>query len=379
MTTIEAALSERIEGMTPEALALCYQCGTCTAVCPMNVPLRRLLRDAQLGLKDASSGSTDLWHCATCRLCELACPRGVRVTDLIHALRVVGFEDRKAPPKLEEALWGVYEEGNPWGGKKAERAKWAEGLPRREPKRATKLVLYTGCAASFDPRLQRIARSVAEILDGVGADFQILGEKENCCGDVVYQVGEEGFLEELVTGNIKQFKEAGETVVTVSPHCYNMFESVYPKYGEMVPAVHYTQLLADMIDRGTLKPAGLSGESRKVTYHDPCYLGRFHGIYEEPRKVLESIPGIELVEMRENKGNSTCCGGGGGLMWTEFDGERPSRMRVSQASETGATVMATSCPYCVLNFEDAVKTEGVRQLSVSDVAEILQEMLKRHG
>jgi Fe-S oxidoreductase len=235
-------------------------------------------------------------------------------------------------------------------------------------------ILYTGCAVAYDPRLQNVARSVAEMLGLAGLDFRTLGIDEKCCGDSVFQVGEEGFLEELVTGNIKEFKEAGETIVTISPHCYNMFESVYPKYGEMIPAVHYTQLLADLVDKGTLKPNG-SAAPTTVTYHDPCYLGRYHGIYEEPRKVLESIKGVNLVEMKDNRGNTLCCGGGGGLMWTEFEGDRPSRKRVTQASDSGASIMATSCPYCVLNFEDAAKTEGVGSLKVKDVAEILRGSL----
>jgi Fe-S oxidoreductase len=374
MTTIETALPRKVEDMTKEALSLCYQCGTCTAICPMNIPIRRLLRGVQLGIKEAASSDRRLWYCATCRLCELSCPRGVKVTDIIHAMRVIGFEDRKAPEKLEKALWGVYEEGNSWGGKKAERANWSKGLVSQIP-RKTKFILYIGCAVSYDPRLQRIARFMVDILDRAEVDFQTLGEKENCCGDVVYQIGEEGFLGELIAGNIKQFGEAGETVVTISPHCYDMFESIYPKYGKAPQAVHYTQLLADLIDKGTMRVNGGGSEQAVVTYHDPCYLGRYHGIYEEPRKVLESVPGVKLVEMKENKGNATCCGGGGGLMWTEFDGERPSRRRVAQASESGASVMATSCPYCVLNFEDAIKTEGITSVKVADVAEVLHGAL----
>ncbi len=361
--------------MTNEALSVCYQCGTCTAVCPMNVPIRRLLRGAQLGAKGASSNEASLWYCATCRLCELACPRGVKVTDIVHAMRVIGFEDRKAPAKLEQALWGVYEEGNSWGGKKADRGKWAEGLPQRERKGPAKYILYTGCAVSYDPRLQRIARFMVDILDKAGVDFQTLGGKETCCGDVVYQVGEEGFLEELVAGNIKQLNEAGETVVTISPHCFNMFKSVYPKYGSAPQSLHYTQLLAELIDRGALKAEGNGSAPSTITYHDPCYLGRYHGIYEEPRKILESIPRVTLTEMKETKGNSVCCGGGGGLMWTEFEGQRPSLKRVSQAAESGATTLATSCPYCVLNFEDAVRTEGTSQLKVADIAEVLHGAL----
>lgn len=368
MAKLEAPLDGKLD------LPFCYQCGTCTAVCPMGVPVRRLLRGAQLGQKDLSTGDSNLWFCSTCRLCELACPRGVKVTDIMHTMRVAAFGDRKAPPRLEKALWGVYEEGNSWGGKKAGRAKWAEGLPVRTSGKA-KFILYAGCAVAYDPRLQTIARSLTEMLGLAGVDFRTLGADEKCCGDAVYQVGEEGFLEELVTANIKEFRDAGEAVITISPHCYNMFESVYPKYGEMIPVVHYTQVLADLIDKGSLKPGGDGSAPTTVTYHDPCYLGRYHGIYEEPRKILESVKGVSLVEMKDNKGNTLCCGGGGGLMWTEFEGERPSRKRVTQASDSGASVMATSCPYCVLNFEDATKTEGIGGMKVMDVSEVLRRSL----
>lgn len=380
-TKLEEAFSERVEEIAREKLSLCYQCGTCTAVCPLGVPVRKLLRAAQLGIKELAVSGGELWDCATCRLCELACPRGVRITDAMHALRVIGFEERKAPSKLEAALWGVYDDANPWGGKKMDRAKWAEGLGVKDMQRPSKYLLYVGCAVSFDPRLQRVARSLVEILKDAGIDFGILGEKENCCGDVVYQVGEVGFLEELVQNNIEMFKKSGaESIITVSPHCFNMFRAVYPSYGETPPAMHYTELLADLLSRGILKTGEMQGNhGLNITYHDPCYLGRYHGIYEAPRRILESVPGAALTEMKDSKANALCCGGGGGLMWTEFSGDRPSHQRVSQAAASGASVMATSCPYCIQNFEDGVKTKGIGNLKVMDVSEILAKALKPSG
>lgn len=374
---LEPAFSKKVEDTSNETLSLCYQCGTCTAVCPMGVPVRGLIRGAQLGLKEQVVDNKRLWYCATCKLCELACPRGVRITDIIHASRVVGFEGRKAPQRLQEAVWGVYDDGNPWGGKKNERAKWADGLEVKIAKPA-KYLLYVGDAASFDPRLQRVARSLAAILKATEVDFSILGEGESCSGDVVYDAGEEGFLEELAQKNIEAFRKSGtEGIITLSPHSFNMFKTVYPKYGEMPEVLHYTEFLAGLLDWGTLKVSS-QGDDLVVTYHDPCYLGRYHGIYEEPRTLLENIPGVRLREMDDNRENALCCGGGGGMMWVDYDCERPSVRRVADAVDTGASAMVTSCPYCIQNFEDGVKTKDLN-LKVMDVSEVLARAMKLQG
>lgn len=366
---LEPEFSKRLEAASNEMLSLCYQCGTCTATCPMGVPTRGLIRGAQLGAKQQIIEDKRLWYCTTCKQCELACPRGVKITDIIHASRTVAFEGRKAPQKLEEALWGVYEDGNPWGGKKEERAKWAEGMDVKIGK-PSKYLLYVGCETSFDPRLQKVAKSLATILADTGVDFSILGEGESCCGDVVHDIGEEGFLEELAQKNIESFKRSGaESIITVSPHSYDIFKAVYPKYGEMPEVLHYTQFLTNLLDKGSLKVHRPEADLT-VTYHDPCYLGRYNGIYEEPRKLIESVPGVKLAEMDDNKENALCCGGGGGMMWTEYDGERPSLRRVAQAADTGASTIVTACPYCIQNFEDGIKTKDL-SLNVTDISEVL--------
>jgi Fe-S oxidoreductase len=386
--TFDTSFTKKVEELGGATASVCYQCGTCTATCPLGVQVRKLLRDIQLGAKDDAVNDNNVWACATCKLCELRCPKGVSITDLLHSLRVLAFEARKAPAKLEQAIWAIYEEGNPYGGKKSERAKWAEGLNVKvagNGKQASRYLVYAGCAASFDPRLQSIARSLVEVLQKAGAEVSILGENESCCGDLVYQIGEESFLEELVEKNIKAFNESGaETLITISPHCLNMFRSVYPHYGKMPNVLHYTEVLAQFVDRGDLKLGNKvndrrDGERITTTYHDPCYLGRYYGIYEEPRKILESIPGIELTEMSDNKENALCCGGGGGQMWKENESTtRPSHERVSQAALTNSSVLATSCPYCVQNFEDAAKTKGLK-LEVRDVSELLNWSMKPDG
>ena len=367
-----------VAGSADGTLAACYQCGTCTAVCPMNVPVRSIMRGAQVGIRELAVREA-LWLCATCKQCEVACPRGVDITGVIHSLREVSYRERKVPSKLESALWRVYEEGTAWEGKKNERAKWAEGLDVKVGKQA-KHLLYLDDAASFDPRLQRIALSLVKIFNAAGVDFAILGEKEKSSGDEVYQIGEEGFLEELAQSNIALFKGTGaEDIITISPHSNGMFRDVYPRYGELPPVFHYTEFLSGMLDQGLLKPVGAQGgEGMVVTYHDPCYLGRYGGVYEEPRKILESIPGVKLSEMDDNRSDALCCGGGGGGMFVDSDGDRPSHRRVSQAEESGASVMATACPFCILNFEDGIKTVGSR-IEVRDVAEILAGQLGGGG
>ena len=374
---LEPAFTQRIEGSSEDKLSLCYQCGTCTAICPAGVPVRSLIRNAQLGV-DSVLGDPRLWNCVTCKLCEIGCPRGVRITDTIHSLRVAAYAGKKVPQKLEAALWGVYEDANPWGGKKADRTKWAEGLQIAQGGPA-KYLLYVGCAASFDPRLQHVARSLASILGKAGVDFTILGSAESCCGDVVYQMGEEGFFEELVQGNLKTFQKTGaEAIIAVSPHCFNMFRSVYPRYGNGMPAaVHYTEFLAGLLDKGSLGMGRIDG-GESITYHDPCYLGRYQGVYEEPRKLLEGVPGIKLTEMDDTRANSLCCGGGGGGMWVDHEGERPSMLRVKQAADTGASQMVTSCPYCIQNFEDSAKTASI-DMGVMDVSEVIARALGLTG
>lgn len=368
--TINDQLWDRVnQAVAP--MTLCYQCGVCTAICPLSATgkapsVRRLVRSAQAGL---TARSGEAWLCSTCKLCEFTCPRGVPIVDVLHSLRTIGFSERKQPPRLEEVLWRIYESGNPWGERRKTRAKWAESLGIKEALEGVDVLLYTGCASSYDPRLQGVAKAVSSILKAAGVNFGVLKTEERCCGDAVYQTGEDAYLEELVAENIATFRKTNaSTIVSISPHCFNIFKTLYPKYGATFRAVHYTQFIADLLDAGKIKLA--QPFKTGVTYHDPCYLSRYHGILEEPRKLLESIKGVELLEMASSGDNTLCCGGGGARVFQEDTGERLSNFRIREASQTGAQVLATSCPYCIQNFEDSVKTEG-SNLQVSDVAELI--------
>ncbi|MFQ5838077.1 MAG: (Fe-S)-binding protein [Thermoplasmata archaeon] len=367
---LDDELWERVDELTSGAMSPCYQCGTCTATCPLLQHLgrpfsaRRILRRAQLGL----DGLEDIWLCSACGLCEVRCPRGVHIVEAIMGLRALAFKTGEVPPEMYKLLWSTLEEGNPWNGPRSERSKWAAGLKVRDAAKGVKVLLYVGCAVSYDPRLQGIAKTMARVLSKARLDFGILGDREKCCGDSVRASGERGYLVRLIEDNIRTFEETGaELVVTISPHCFDMFRNLYPRYGLEAEVLHYTEYLERLLDSEALVLPRV--RKARVAYHDPCYLGRYNGIFEPPRKLLESVPGLQLEELEENKLNALCCGGGGGGMWREEGGERLSDKRFLQAKEAGVSMLATSCPYCIQNFEDSGRRmEGP---GVVDVMELL--------
>ncbi len=382
---MDDSLAERLRATGGGAPAACFQCGTCTATCPLLSELgepysaRRLLRSAQLGARAQGDGAAagpapqdraDIWLCTACRLCESRCPRNVNIVEAIMGLRTAAFEDGRAPPEFHKLLWSTLEEGNPFGSARSARGAWADGLgiPEAKPGEA-KVLLYTGCAASYDPRLQKAARSLAGTLQAAGTPITTLGNAEACCGDAVRSTGERAWLERLVAQNVKAFNASGaQTLITFSPHCYDIFRNLYPRYGLQAEVLHATQYLERLLDQGKLpRPARTE---KTVAYHDPCYLGRHNGVFETPRRLLESVPGLELVEFKDNRQNALCCGGGGGGMWRKESGARLSDKRHAQARETGAGLLATSCPYCVQNFEDGTKRFGGP--AVVDVVELLR-------
>ncbi len=363
-----------------EALKLCYQCGVCTATCPWNLvrsfSIRRIMHEAQLGLVDLEA--EEMWLCATCKACVQRCPRGVEIVDVMRAMRRVITEVgvAKAPDSLRIAVKNISGVGNPLGEPPEKRADWAEGLDVKAYVKGTEVLYFPCCIPSYDPKVKRVARATAKILKEAGVDFGILGDAEKCCGESVRKAGSESLFQTLAQSNISVFQEAGVSkIVTTSPHCYSTFKDEYPELGGNFEVIHYSQYLAGLIKEGRLK---LSKElNKKVAYHDPCYLGRHNGIYDEPRQVLQSIPGLELVEMVAFRENSLCCGGGGGRIWMETKkGERFSDIRVEQALEVGANILAVACPYCMLNFEDSVLTlDKGDVIEIKDIAELVQEAI----
>ncbi len=376
--TLDDELWERVTEITGGATSACYQCGACTAACPWGLvrgePLnvRMMVRRAQLGL-DGAEGS-DIWLCTSCRQCVALCPRGVDVPEVFRSLRAAAWQDRQVPAGLPSLLWDVQRDGNPWGQPPSQRFDWARDLELEPYNDEHELLLYIGCSSSYDRRLQKVARALVTILRAAGVSFGVLGEREPCCGEAVLAVGQHRYLERIIEENMQLFGEVGATdVVTVSPHCFDVFSTHYPQGGGFQPR-HYTQLLAELVDAGRLELS--SDEPFTVTYQDPCFLGRGHGVYEEPRNVLSAIAGAELREMDDNRDQALCCGGGGGRMWVETAPEdRFGLLRVRQAAATGAEVLATACPACLSCLEDGLKVAGTSDLRVMDIAELVASAL----
>jgi Fe-S oxidoreductase len=364
-----------------EAFKLCYQCGLCDAVCPWNrvrnFSMRRLVRQAALGLTEIES--EDMWLCTTCGICPQRCPRDVKQIDSGVSLRRIATEYGVFPPSakpvsaVSASLGG---EGNPLNEERGKRAEWAEGHSVKAFTEGTEYLYFPGCYLCYDPRLKKVARATAGILDRAGTEFGILGAKESCCGESIRKAGDEELFKRLARENITTFIENGvKRILVSSPHCLHTFKNEYPEFMVNFEVVHIAQLLPELLDAGKLE---LTGEYRKkVAYHDPCYLGRHNGIYDEPREALKRIPGIELVEMTESLDDSLCCGGGGGRIWMETPkGERFSDLRVEQAVAAGADVLVTSCPYCITNFEDSrLNLKDGEAIEIMDITEVFREAM----
>jgi len=271
-------------------------------------------------------------------------------------------------------------DGNPLGEAREKRDAWANGLHLKPFAEGMEILYFVGCYYSYDPRMQKVAVATAEILQKAGVDFGILGSQESCCGESIRKTGNEEVFKALARQNIKAFIDNGvKRVLVSSPHCYHTFKNEYPEFMVHFDVVHMSEFLAELIEAGRLE---INGELKKrVTYHDPCYLGRHNGVYDQPRDVLKKVSGLELVEMPDTRDDSLCCGGGGGRIWAETPKEeRFSDIRVAQAKEVGAEVLATSCPYCISNFEESKLALGEdERLEIKDITEVIHEALAGNG
>jgi len=364
-----------------EAFKLCYQCGLCDTVCPWNrvraFSIRRIIREATFGLTEIES--EDIWRCTTCGRCPQECPRGVEQIELGVSLRRIATEYGVFPAPVKPIRTisaGLVAQGNPFGEERNNRAQWTEGLSVQPFTEGMDILYFPGCYPSYDPRLKKVARATATILTKAGVNFGILGEKESCCGESIRKTGDEELFKRLAKENIRTFIDSGvKRILVSSPHCYHTFKNEYPEFMVNFEVIHISQYLFELIDKGRLE---LTKEYRKnITYHDPCYLGRHNGIYDEPREVLKKIPGLVLDEMPDSREDSLCCGGGGGRIWMETPkGERFSDLRLEQAMGVGAEVLVTCCPYCITNFEDSrINMEDGEALEIKDITEIIQEVI----
>jgi len=373
---------DAIKASGGDAFKLCYQCGLCDVVCPWNrvraFSMRKLVREATFGLTDIES--EEMWRCTTCGRCPQQCPRDVKQIESGVALRRIATEYGVFPTAVKpiRTISGsLVGEGNPLSEERAKRANWAEGLSIKTYTEGMDILYFPGCYLCYDPRLKKVARATADILNRAGVDFGILGSKENCCGESIRKTGDEDVFKLLARENIKTFIDNGvKKILVSSPHCYHTFKNEYPEFMVDFEVIHISQYLFELIHEGKLEITKEYG--KKVTYHDPCYLGRHNGIYDEPREVLKRIPGLEMNEMIESREDSLCCGGGGGRIWMETPkGERFSDLRIEQAMEVGAEVLVTCCPYCIANFEDSRLTLDVTEnIEVKDITEIIGEVIQ---
>ncbi len=381
MVTPFKEIVDAIKAAGGDAFKHCYQCGMCDTVCPWNkvrkFSMRKLVREATFGLTEIEG--EDIWRCTTCGKCPQVCPRDVKQIESGMALRRIATEYDVFPHSVEPirgVAANLRAEGNPFGEERAKRAKWADGLSVKEFAEGMEFAYLPGCYLAYDPRAKKIARATVEILAKAGVEFGILGPEESCCGESIRKTGDEALFKALARQNIRTLVERGvKKILVSSPHCYHTYTREYPEFMVHFEVVHISQLLAQLIAEGRLK---LTKECAKtVTYHDPCYLGRHNGVFEEPRSALAAVPGLVLAEMPESRKNSFCCGGGGGRIWMETPKEeRFSNLRLAQAVEVGAQVLATACPYCITNFEDSrLNSKDGAAIEVKDITEIVRDSI----
>jgi Fe-S oxidoreductase len=374
-----------------ERIRACLQCGTCSGVCPfgylMGFPPGRMIAYLRAERFENVLNSDSVWMCVSCYACTALCPKEIPLTlGLMTRAKEELLLAGNVPTELQDALMNSQRYGNPLGESPRKRADWTRGLDfeiplLRQEKRAVDVLWFVSDYPSYHPRVQVTTRAMAKILQLLGIDFAILGPEENSDGDSQRLAGERGLFEMLAEKNGKTLARYDfNKIITSDPHAFNAFRNEYPKLGISYPVQHFVEFIADQIDE--LKPHLKQVPEQRVTFHDPCYLGRANNVYDAPRTILAAVPGLELVEMPHNRTNSLCCGGGGGGMWLDgFQWEkahvRLSEWRVQEAVSVKADVLAVACPYEPPRFEDAAKmVEGAGRLAVKDIAEILADSIE---
>ena len=320
----------------------------------------------------------EIWACTTCRACMEACPVLIEHIDMIVDVRRGYVADAKIPDSARTALRKMGDTGNPWGLPQDDRTQWARGLsvPFASDKKEFEYLYWVGCAGAYDPRNQKVTRTIISLLNRAGVDYATLGLEEMCCGESARRLGEEGLFQ---LGMVEMVKEVFASyhvkkVITQCPHCFNTFRNEYPQFGVNVEVIHHSVLLRNLIEAGKITPS--KPINRLVAFHDSCYLGRHNDIYDAPRETLQSIPGITVNEPEKSRERGFCCGAGGGGMWLEIPGKRINHIRFDQLMRTGANATGSSCPYCLTMFDDAIKFHNLDDsVQAKDVAELVAESL----
>ena len=389
-TPPNATSSMSFKPMQRLSLDACTNCGRCQEVCPAyasgrDLSPRLVVQDLgadMRGDKKAdvfSSGvirEQELWSCTACNACVDACPVFINPLDFIIEFRRTLVADGKLDKMKRTFLENIAQTNNPYGLPQNDRQTWLKELnvPTVQENPSAEYLYWIGCQGSYDPRARKITKSVLKILKRANVNFAVLGNEEACTGESVRRLGEEAKFQELVMKNLETIRSAGvKKIIVHCAHCFNTFLNEYPEFGAEFTVVHHSQLINELIKGGKLKP----GEVRsKVTFHDPCNLGRMNGVFEDPRQVLQSTKGLELVEMKRSRGDSFCCGGGGANVWYEVpEKKKIGVIRVEEAIRTGAETLAVACPFCITMFEDGAKALGNENLAVKDIAEIIAEPL----
>jgi Fe-S oxidoreductase len=382
----------------------CIMCNRCQEVCPAYVTGKALSPAAILvneryelngilarfaageesprPLMDFALNREAAWACTTCLACIEVCPVGNdQMVHILDVRREQVLMQAEFPGELKTAFRGMERSGNPWALPQEQRLEWAQKLPFEVPtveKTPEPEVLYwVGCAPSFDPRAQNIARSMARILNAAGLKWAVLGEQEKCTGDAARRAGNEYLFFQMATENIETLNAAGaKTIVTTCPHCFHTLGNEYPQFGGAYVVRHHSEFIGDLIRSGRLRLRA-GGDEHSVAFHDPCYLGRHNGLYDEPRGVLRSL-GSALTEAPRSREGSFCCGAGGAQFWKEEEPgtEKVSENRYRELKGTGARTVATGCPFCMRMFEDEAAREDEGQgLGIKDIAELVAARL----
>jgi Fe-S oxidoreductase len=385
-------------------LEACTNCGRCQDVCPAHLsgkPLspRRMTQNLKEHLwregpkllaaapdqrqpeaiMDKTVGEEELWACTTCMACEEVCPVYIeQISRNIDLRRYLVLVETKYSSDIRLTLKNLEKANNPWGMGRNLRTEWGKDLGVKNFSEITdpEILFWVGCCGSFDARSQKVATSIVKILHAIGVSFGILGNEEGCCGDPARRIGNEYLFQMTAEANIEVMKGYGvKKILTLCPHCFHMLKNEYPQFGGEFEVIHHTQFLEELISSGKLK---LTKPINKViTYHDSCYLGRANQIFEPPRKIIQSIPGLRLVEMERHHERSFCCGAGGGRMWMEEHiGTRINQMRTDQAIQTKAALVGTACPYCLTMMVDGIKEKGQEEtMAAYDLSELIAQSM----
>ena len=389
--------------------ATCTECGRCQSACPAWTTEKPLspkllvmnLRDnmfASAGTLLTGEGEQTalvpnvidpdvLWACTTCGACVNECPVDIEHIDaIVDMRRYQVLMESEFPSEAGLMLRNVENQGDPWGLGQAKRTDWTQALDFEIPlvtgtiPEDVEYLYWVGCAGALDERARKGVQATARMLHRAGVTFAILGPKESCTGDPPRRLGNEYLYQEQSKHNIATLDEVGaKRIIASCPHCFNTIKNEYPALGGNYEVIHHAQLLEHLVKTGRLIPG--SGYSGKVTYHDPCYLGRHNRVIEEPRTVLSAIPGVEQIEMRRCKERGFCCGAGGARMWLEETiGKRVNMERTQEALGTGADVVSTACPYCMIMLDDAVRAYNKEDdVRVLDLSQLVEESLGQSG